>query len=174
MPCVDELIDRLGNSRYITSLNLSRGYWQVPMAEESHPLTSFVTPYGQYKFRVMAFGLNGAPATFQWLMDRVIQGLEWFSVAYIDDVVIYSTTWREHLTQIRTVLQQLHQAGLTTKPQKYQFAMKECIPWTCCWRWPGEAFTLKSVDAVSSYPIPQTKKQVLWTPTCDQAMPFGS
>lgn len=83
MPRVDELIDRLGNSRYITTLDLSHGYWQVPVLEKSRPLTSFVTPHGQYQFRVMPFGFNGAPATFQRLMDQVIRGLEKFSAAYI-------------------------------------------------------------------------------------------
>ena len=130
------------------------------MAEESRPSTSFMTPYGQYQLRVMPFGLNGAPATFQRLMDQVIRGLEGFSAAYIDDVVIYSTTWREHLTHIHTVLQQLRQAGLTAKPQKCQFAMKECV-YLGHVVGGGQVKPLPSkVDAVSSYPIPQTKKQV--------------
>jgi len=72
------LIDKLGSARYVTTLDLSRGYWQVPVAEESRPLTAFVTPYGLYQFRVMPVGLNGAPATFQRLMDEVLRGLEGF------------------------------------------------------------------------------------------------
>jgi len=126
MPHVDELIDKLGSARYVTTLDLSRGYWQVPVAEESRPLTAFVTPYGLYQFRVMPFGLNGAPATFQRLMDEVLRGLEGFSAAYIDDVVIFSTTWEDHLKAVRSVLGRLRQAGLTAKPRKCQFGMKEC------------------------------------------------
>ena len=108
----------------------------------------------------MPFGLNGAPAMFQQLMDQVVRGLEGFSAAYIDDVVIYTTTWREHLTHIRAILQQLRQAGLTAKPQKCQFAMKECVYLGHDFGG-GQVKPLPSkVDAVSSYPIPQTKKQV--------------
>ena len=64
MPRVDDLIDRLGKARYITTLDLSRGYWQVPVSESSRPMTAFATPYGLFQFRVMPFGLHGAPATF--------------------------------------------------------------------------------------------------------------
>jgi len=72
MPRMDELIDRLGNSRYITTLDLSRGYWPVPMSEKSRLLTSFVTPYGLYQFLGYAIWSEGAPATFQQLMDQVL------------------------------------------------------------------------------------------------------
>ena len=126
MPRVDEMIDKLGSARYLTTLDLSRGYWQVPVSKESQPLTAFVTPFGLYQFRVMPFGLNGAPATFQRLMDHVLRGLEEFSATYIDDVVIFSLTWESHLENVRTVLGQLRQVGLTAKPWKCQFGMDEC------------------------------------------------
>ena len=116
MPRIDDLIDRLGKARYISTLDLTRGYWQVPMAKASRHLTAFTTPFGLFQFRVMPFGLQGAPATFQRLMDKVLQGLEDYAAAYIDDLVIHSTTWEEHLTQIQTVFQRLRLAGLTAKP----------------------------------------------------------
>ena len=72
MPRVDELIDRLGNAKFITTLDLTRGYWQVPMEEASRPMTAFTTPFGLYQFQMMPFGLSGAPATFQRLMDKVL------------------------------------------------------------------------------------------------------
>ena len=73
---MDELIDRLGTAKFISTLDLSRGYWQVPMAAESKKKTAFVTPFGQFEFNVMPFGLQGAPSTFQRMMDNVLQGLE--------------------------------------------------------------------------------------------------
>ena len=73
---MDKLIDRLGTAKFISTLDLSRGYWQVPMAAESKKKTAFVTPFGQFKFNVMSFGLQGAPSTFQRMMDNVLQGLE--------------------------------------------------------------------------------------------------
>lgn len=56
---MDDLIDRLGKAKFITTLDLARGYWQEPMSEEAQPLTGFVTPFRLYQFRVMPFGLNG-------------------------------------------------------------------------------------------------------------------
>lgn len=73
MPRTDELIDRLGKAKYITTLDLSKGYWQVPMQEEDKGKTAFSTPNGFFQFQVMPFGLSGAPGTFQRMMDRVIQ-----------------------------------------------------------------------------------------------------
>jgi hypothetical protein len=97
------------------------------MAKASRHLTAFTTPFGLFQFRVMLFGLQGAPATFQRLMDKVLKGLEDYAAAYIDDLVIHSTTWEEHLTQIRTVFQRLRLAGLTAKPQKCQLGMSRCV-----------------------------------------------
>ena len=69
MPRVDELLDQLGKAKYISTLDLTKGYWQVPVAKEAQPKTAFKTPFGLYQFRRMSFGLQGAPATFQRLMD---------------------------------------------------------------------------------------------------------
>jgi len=108
----------------------------------------------------MPFGLSGAPATFQRLMDQVIRGLEDFSAAYIDDLVIFSSSWEEHLDHIRAVLDRLRQAGLTAKPRKCQFGMSHCVylghvvgGGVVC---PEEP----KLRAVEAFPIPQTKKQV--------------
>ena len=121
MPRVDELIDRLGTAKYISTLDLSRGYWQVPMSAESRKKTSFVTPFGQFEFNVMPFGLHGAPSTFQRMMDQVLQGLETWSAAYIDDVVVQGATWSEHITALAAVLKRLQEAGLTAKSSKCHF-----------------------------------------------------
>ncbi len=78
MPRVDELLDRLGSAKYVCTLYLTRRYWQVPVAEQNETKTTFVTPFGLYHFNVMPFGFQGAPATFQRLMDRVLVNLENF------------------------------------------------------------------------------------------------
>uniref|UniRef100_A0A1X7UQS0 Reverse transcriptase domain-containing protein n=1 Tax=Amphimedon queenslandica TaxID=400682 RepID=A0A1X7UQS0_AMPQE len=69
VPRVDEMIDCVGNGRYITTLDLNKGYWQIPMEETARDKTAFITPFGVYEFTMMPFGLQGAPATFQRLMD---------------------------------------------------------------------------------------------------------
>ena len=90
MPIVDDLIDCLGKAKYITTLDLSCGYWQVPVNEGSRPLTAFTTPYGLFQFKVMPFGLQGAPATFQRMMDELLRDMDGYAAAYLDDVVIHS------------------------------------------------------------------------------------
>ena len=67
MPRIDDVLDRLGQAQFISTLDLTKGYWQVPVEKSSRPKTAFVTPLGKYQFTVMPFGLVGAPATFQWL-----------------------------------------------------------------------------------------------------------
>lgn len=64
MPRVDELLDRLGRARFISTLDLTKGYWQVPLSLESREKTAFSTPSGHWHYRVLPFGLHGAPATF--------------------------------------------------------------------------------------------------------------
>ena len=98
MPCVDDIIDQLGQAPFITTIDLNRGYWQIPLAAEDRHKTAFTTPTGLYQFRVMPFGLCGAPATFQRLMDKLLRGFESFSAAYLDDIIVYSATWEEHLS----------------------------------------------------------------------------
>eukprot|EP00731_Ephydatia_muelleri_P025636 Em0017g719a len=102
----------------------------------------------------------GAPATFQRLMDKVLQGLEDYAAAYIDDLVIHSTTWEEHLTQIQTVFQRLRLAGLTAKPQKCQLGMSRCV---YLGHVVGSGLVQperSKMQGVESFPTPTTKKQV--------------
>ena len=126
MPRVDDLIDRLGDAKFITTLDLSRGYWQVPVCEEDQDKTAFVTSYGLFQFRVMPFGLQGAPATFQCMMDVLLSDVGQFAAAYLDNVSIYSQTWADHVRQVGEILRHLGEAGLTVKPKKCQFAMSRC------------------------------------------------
>ena len=122
MPCADDLLDRVGNAKFITTLELTKGYYQVPMDEESKKLTAFATPIGLYQFKVMPFSLKGAPATFQRLMDQVLRGLE-SADAYIDDIEINSPDWESHIRHLREVFARLAEAGLTARPKKCHFAM---------------------------------------------------
>ena len=135
MPRTDELLDRLGKAKYITTLDLARGYWQVPMSEKDKAKTAFTTPRGLFQFQVMPFGLSGAPSTFQRMMDTLIRGLESFTAVYLDDIIIFSETWKEHIQHIRAILTRLWESNLTAKPKKCQFGMylsgASSRKWTC-------------------------------------------
>ena len=99
-----ELMEQIAGHKYITSMDFLSGYHQIPMAEDSKELTAFGVPGpegGQYQFKVMPFGLKGAPATFQKFVDDVFWPyLGKFTVVYIDDLAIYSNTQEEHLEHI--------------------------------------------------------------------------
>ena len=127
MPRIDDLIDGLGNSRYTSTLDLTKGYWQVPVAMEDRPKTAFLTTYGLYQFRVLPFGLQGATTTFRRLMDGVIAGLGDFTSTYLDDVIIFIDTREDHLRYVRTTLERLREAGLTVKAKKSQFRADHCV-----------------------------------------------
>ena len=108
----------------------------------------------------MPFGLQGAPATFQRLTDKVVQGLETFSAVYLDDLIVFSETWEKHLQHIRAVLQRLREAGLTAKPRKCQFGMAQCA---YLGHIVGSGLVHPEpakIQAVKDFPVPQTKKQV--------------
>ncbi len=125
MPRVDDLLEKIGRAQYITTLDLCKGYWQVPLNPESRPYTAFRTPLGLFQFTVLPFGLHGAPATFQRLMDRVLQGCEDWSAAYLDDVVIHSNSWVEHLQHLQQILKRIEEAGLTLNISKGEWARQE-------------------------------------------------
>ncbi|CAM4589834.1 unnamed protein product [Lepidochelys kempii] len=118
MPRIDELLDWLGEACYITTLDLTKGYWQIPLDPRSKEKTAFATPSGLYHFTQMPFSLHGALATFQHLMDRVLQPHTKYAAAYLDDVVIYGNNWEEHLNQVVAVLRDLRAAGLMANPKK--------------------------------------------------------
>lgn len=119
------MIERLCKVKYLTTINLCKGYWQVPLAEQSRELTAFRTPWGLVQFKVLPFGLHGAPATFQRLMDQVLSGCDDYAGAHLDDIVIYSATWEENLHHLKEVLERIHFAGLTINPAKCAFARPE-------------------------------------------------
>ena len=160
MPRVDELIENLGDAVYITTLDLTKGYYQVPVAEMDREKTAFTTPFGKYRFRAMPFGLKGAPTTFQRMMDRILGDCCKYAAAYLDDVIIFSRDWDSHLKHIRDVFDRLSRAGLTVKRKKCQFAMRECSYLGhivgCGLVQPETA----KVEAIRDFKVPQTKKDV--------------
>ncbi|KAL0154420.1 hypothetical protein M9458_050269, partial [Cirrhinus mrigala] len=125
MPRVDGLLDRLGRARYISTLDLMKGYWQVPLSETAKAKTAFSTPSGHWQYCTLAFSLHGAPATFQRMMDIILRPHQSYNAAYLDDVVIHSKAWEDHLDRLRRVLSELRRAGLTANPRKCHLVLHE-------------------------------------------------
>ena len=162
MPRIEDLLDSLGKAQFLTTLDLAKGYWQVPGKESAKDKTTFITPFGLFQFTRMPFRLIGAPATFQCLMDRVLQGHEnyMYAAAYLVDLVIHSETWKDHLEHISAVLMALREGGLTAKLRKCQFAKAECV-YLGHRVGQGKIVPEQSkIDAVQKFSVPTTKKHV--------------
>ena len=116
MPRVEEVLEQVGKSRVLSKLDLSKGYYQVPMAPEYIEKTSFVCHRGKFEFVRMPFGVRNAPAVFQALMTRLLSDCKNVCSRYMDDIFIFSRDWQEHRIHVRQVLQKLKEAGLMANP----------------------------------------------------------
>ena len=123
IPRVDDMLDALNGKSVFSSIDMLSGYWQVKMAPASRELTAFTAgPLGFYQFNRMPFGLCNAGATYQRLMEKVLQPLLYNScVVYIDDVIVYSGDMQQHLMHLGEVFNLLEEYGLRLKPAKCKF-----------------------------------------------------
>ena len=124
MPRVEDIFVKLGKAKYFTTLDLRSGYHHIALDEEAIKKTAFVTPLDKYEYLKVLFGLAQAPAYFQNLMNKVLQGLN-FTLAYLDDIIIFSETPEQHLKHIQIVLTRLKEAKLSLKKSKCSFFKKE-------------------------------------------------
>ena len=94
LPRIDDTLDMLAGKQWFSTLDLASGYWQVSLSQEARVKTAFATHSGLFQFRVMPFGLCNAPATFERLMDRVLQGLRCSRcLVYLDDIISFGSTF---------------------------------------------------------------------------------
>ena len=113
---------------YITSIDLSKGFFQMPISGDSTKYTAFNTCFGTYKFLRLPMGLKTSPNSFQLLMDKVLKGLTFKSVlCYIDDILVASETFSQHLDDLQEVFDRLKAAGLKIEPKKCHFAQRKCM-----------------------------------------------
>ena len=160
MPSVDEMLDQIGNAQFISTLDLAKGYWQVPLCPEDKEKTAFISPNGLYQFVTMPFGLSGAPATFQRMMDSILRGTGSFAGVYLDDIVIYSEDWESHLNHLKEVLHRLSEANLTIKMKKCVFAAQDCVYLGYKIGCGGVKLEENKIRAVNEMPRPKTKKDI--------------
>ena len=124
---IEDLLHPLHGAKWFSTLDLKCGYWQVPITEQDKAKTAFRTSSGQlFEFNEVPFGLCNAPSTFSRLMDRVLAGLHWETcVFYLDGIIVFSSTWEEHLAQLREVFERLRHAKLKLGAEKCTLAAKE-------------------------------------------------
>ncbi|XP_064460357.1 uncharacterized protein LOC135370518 [Ornithodoros turicata] len=160
LPRIDDLLVCLNGSEYF-SLDLRSGYWQIPVARPDREKTAFITPDGLFEFTVMPFGLSNAPATFERMMDTILQGLKWHTcLCYLDDVVIFSSTFRDHLDRLLEVLSRFRCAGLQLNSKKCLFGSRRITVLGHVVDRHGIHPDPKKVEAVQRFPCPTSLKQL--------------
>jgi transposase InsO family protein len=126
LPRIDDCLDSLGSARYFTTVDANSGYWQINVAKEDREKTAFTSHRGLFQFLRMAFGLKTAPATFQRAIDVILSTVRFqCALTYLDDIVIYSPTFEQHLVDLNTVLTLLREAGVSLKISKCVFAAEQ-------------------------------------------------
>nr|XP_054759498.1 uncharacterized protein LOC129265535 [Lytechinus pictus] len=159
IPNMEEIIRDVGTAKVFSKIDLCKGYWQIPVRIEDRSKTAFVTPDGQYEFKVLPFGMVNAPSLFTRMMRTLVDGMP-NVVHYIDDILISSSSWEEHTNDVRRVLTALRAANLTAKPTKCHFG---CTTVDFLGHVVGECQiqpTKKGVEKVMTAKRPTTKKEV--------------
>ncbi|KAL4153837.1 hypothetical protein QTP88_001670 [Uroleucon formosanum] len=161
LPNITEILDQLGKSRYYTTLDLAQGYHQIKMHPDHCHKTAFSTDKGHFEFLRVPFGLKGAPATFQRLMNSVLTGLNGIKAfVYLDDIIIYALNLEDHSRKLKEVFDRLRESNLKLQPSKCSFLRKEV-------NYLGHVITDKGVrpnpqkiDCVVKFPTPTNAKEI--------------
>lgn len=162
IPNIDGILSRLSNTRYISAIDLTDAFWQVPLDLKSREKTAFVVPGRPlHQFTVMPFGLCNAPQRMMMLMDKVIPyELKESVFVYLDDLLVASPDFQTHLSSLSTVAKHLRDAGLTINTSKSNFCFKQVnylgyiVGEGCLKTDPSKT------AAIDNFPSPKTKRQV--------------
>ena len=159
---IEQTLESLASSRIYSTLDLTSGYWQVEMAEECKPYTAFtVGPLGFYECETMPFGATNAPATFQRLMEDCLGDLNMnWCIVYLDDVIVYSQSPKEHLERLEAVFQKLSAYGLKLKPSKCTFFQEKMTYLGHLTTADGVATDPSKVEVVKNWPELETVSDV--------------
>ena len=163
LPLLNDVIDQIGTSKseFFSSMDLKSGYFQVKLEEDCRHKTAFICHHGLFQFKRMVMGLSTSSATFQKLMNIVFKGLSWhILLCYLDDVLVHSQTFEDHLQHLRLVFDRLRTANLTLTPSKCFFATKSV-------KFLGHRLTKEgcspeksNTHTIDTFPTPKTQKQV--------------
>ncbi|GBN57419.1 Retrovirus-related Pol polyprotein from transposon 17.6 [Araneus ventricosus] len=160
LPNIEERIELVANARYITVIDLTKGYWQIPLTPQAQRYAAFPTPFNPYKPLTMPLGLINAPFCFSKFMATLSQGCEKYCVPYLNDVATFSDTWEKHREHLNKILEKIASAKLKIKSIKCKFE-QDCVKYLghkvgggC--RTHAEA----KIQAVLDFPAPRYKTEI--------------
>ena len=153
LPKIDEMYAKLKGAKVFSTIDLRSGYHHIALDKSSRAKTAFVTPFGKYEFLMVPFGLAQAPAYFQLLMNKVLEGLK-FAMTYLDDIIIFSQDELQHLEHLEIVFSHLREAGLKMKHSKCDFFKSEI-------HYLGHLIYLPNkLDSIRHMPVPNSAKEI--------------
>lgn len=161
IPLIRETLDRLCRARYYTKLDIIAAFNRLRIAKGDEWKTAFRTRYGLFEYLVMPFGLTNGPASFQhYVNDALREYLDLFCTAYLDDILIYSNSLKEHKEHVKQVLQRLREYGLQADIAKCEFHVQEVKYLGLIVSTDGLRMDPAKVSAVAEWPTPQNVKDV--------------
>ena len=161
LPNIQDCFDALGGTSWFSSIDLQSGYWQVGMSPEYAPKRAFACSEGLFQFKVLPFGCCNGPPTFQRIMDYVLSGLRWkICLLYLDDIIVFSKTFEDHVEQLSQVLTRIGEAGLKVAPKKCHFFQSEVMFLGNIVSKEGVATDPSKIQCIANWPQPKNVKEV--------------
>lgn len=148
IPDQEDLFLQLNSAKFFTKIDLTKGFWQIPIEENSRKYTAFRVPSGHFQFKYLPFGLINSPSFFNRTIRTILKGLE-NVVFYFDDICVFGHDWSSHLIALEKVLSRLKEYGFTIKPSKLEIA------------YPKITFLGNIVGEGNIYPEPNNRDKVL-------------
>lgn len=161
-PLIDDLVIKTRNCKYFSKLDINSAFWSIPLRIEDRQKTGFVTQEGHFQWTCLPFGLKTAPAIFQRILSNIIRKhkLSDFAVNYIDDILIFSTTFEEHIQHLSKLLEAIMKEGFRLKLSKCTFALNSV-------QYLGHIIKHNSISpikdnliSIRNFPIPKNQKNV--------------
>ncbi|VDI63928.1 Hypothetical predicted protein [Mytilus galloprovincialis] len=163
IPTMTDIFDTLADSKpeLFSSLDLTSGFWQVPLDPTTKHKSAFITHKGVYEFNRLPFGMMNSPLTFQCLMTKVLKDLNFkIALVYIDDILIFSKNFEDHLNHLQQVFSNLREANLKLNPEKCKFATRTIKYLGHVISKDGIRVNPENTEKVKDFSRPTTAKQV--------------